>query len=112
MSAAEILTAAVLAAKYFQKHYEHAIGILVQLGYIKPVSLSRFRRRLHALRDWLVGILGLLGEIFTQGTVFIIDSMPLPVCKRARARRCRQVRGRFVAIVPPKMRSSSAGAYT
>jgi len=94
ISAAEILTAAVLAAKYFQNHHERAVGILVKLGYIKPVSISRFSRRLHALRDWLIGILQLLGEIFTQGMVFIIDSMPLPVCKRARASRCRKVRGK------------------
>jgi IS5 family transposase len=35
----------------------------------------------------------LLGEIFAAGEVFIIDSMPLPVCKRVRARRCKKVRG-------------------
>jgi hypothetical protein len=35
-----------------------------------------------------------LGELFTGGAVYIIDSMPLPVCKRVRARRCRKVRGR------------------
>jgi hypothetical protein len=35
-----------------------------------------------------------LGELFAHGAVFIIDSMPLPVCRRARARRNRKVRGR------------------
>ncbi len=94
MSAAEILTAAVLAAKYFQNHHERAVEMLVKLGYIPPVSLSRFNRRLHALRHWLAGILDLFAELCRQGTVFIIDSMPLPVCKRARAGRCRKVRGK------------------
>lgn len=28
-----------------------------------------------------------------MGQVFIIDSLPVPVCKRARVRRCRKVRG-------------------
>ncbi len=93
-SAAEILTVAVLAAKYFQNHHERASGILVKLGYIRPVSVSRFSRRLHALGDWLYGIVCLLGEVFTQGTVYLIDSMPLPVCKRARAGRCRKVGGK------------------
>lgn len=67
--------------------------ILIRLGEIPPFSVSRFSRRLHQLKDWCYGILAILGEIFSQGEVFIIDSMPLPVCKRARARRCRKVRG-------------------
>jgi hypothetical protein len=93
-SAAEILTVAVLAAKYFQNHHERALSILGKLGYVKALSASRFNRRLHQLSDWLYGIVTLLGEVFAQGEVFIIDSMPLPVCKRARARRCKKVRGR------------------
>jgi hypothetical protein len=53
VSAAEVLTVAVVAAKYFQNHHERALCILVQLGDIPPLSVSRFNRRLHALRDWL-----------------------------------------------------------
>jgi len=33
-------------------------------------------------------------ELATNGEAFIIDSLPVPVCRRARARRCRKVRGR------------------
>jgi hypothetical protein len=94
ISAAEILTVAVVAAKYFQNHHERALCILIKLGDISPLSVSRFNRRLHALRDWLYGIVTILGEVFAEGEVFIIDSMPLPVCKRARARRCKKVRGK------------------
>jgi hypothetical protein len=92
--AAEILTVAVIAAKYFQNHHERALMIMCQLGYVNPLSVSRFNRRLHQLSDWLYGIVTVVGEVFAQGEVFIIDSMPLPVCKRARARRCKKVRGR------------------
>jgi len=42
----------------------------------------------------MVWIPDVLGEVFTTGDVFIIDSLPLPVCRRVRARRCRTVRGR------------------
>ena len=35
-----------------------------------------------------------MGELFSQGEAFIIDSLPLPVCKRVRAGRCQKVRGR------------------
>lgn len=94
ISAAEILTVAVVAAKYFQNHHERALCLLIKLGDIRAVSVSRFNRRLHALRDWLYGIVTLLGELFAGGEVFIIDSMPLPVCKRVRANRCKKVRGK------------------
>jgi hypothetical protein len=91
--AAELLTVAVVAAKYFQNQHERALCLLVRLGYISHLSASRFNRRLHGLRDWLYGIVNLIGEVFGQGEAFIIDSMPVPVCKRARARRCKKVRG-------------------
>ena len=94
VSAAEVLTVAVLAAKYFRNHHERALYILAKLGDIPHLSVSRFNRRLHALSDWLHGIVTLLGELFAQGEVFIIDSMPMPVCKRIRAWRCKKVRGK------------------
>ena len=93
-TAAEILTVGVIAAKYFQNHHERALGILTRLGYVHRLSVSRFNRRLHRLREWLVGIISLVAEIYAQGEAFIIDSMPLPVCKRARASRCKKVRGK------------------
>jgi hypothetical protein len=93
-SAAEVLTVAVVAAKYLHNHHERTLNVLHQLGYIGRMSVSRFNRRLHTLRDWLSGIVALLGEVYAEGEVFIIDRMPLPVCKRARARRCQTVRGK------------------
>jgi hypothetical protein len=92
--ASEILTVAVVAAKYFQNHHERALCILLRLGYITPLSISRFNRRLHKLHDWLYGIVSLVSSVWTQAEVFIIDSLPLPVCKRARASRCKKVRGK------------------
>ena len=93
-TAAEVLTVGVIAAKYFQNHHERALCVMTRLGYVHGLSVSRFNRRLHALRDWLYGIISLVAEIYVQGDVFIIDSMPLPVCKRARASRCKKVRGK------------------
>lgn len=93
-TAAEVLTVGVIAAKYFQNHHERSLCILSRLGYVRGLSVSRFNRRLHALRDWLYRILSLVTELYTHGDVFIMDSMPLPVCKRARASRCKKVRGK------------------
>lgn len=92
----EVLTVAVVAAKYFQNHHERALVVLQALGYLSgALSTSRCNRRLHALADWLAFLTETLGAVLTQGAVFVIDSLPLPVCKRARARRCRKVRGRL-----------------
>ena len=91
-SDAEVLTVAVVAAKYFQNHLERALQMLHLGRYLSgPLSVSRFNRRLHRLRDWLLLALETLGGVFAHGEVFLIDSMPVPVCRRARARRCRKV---------------------
>src|SRR5918998_1655253 len=94
ISDAEVLTVAVVAARYFQNHHERALQIVQRLGYLSgKLSTARFNRRLHALGDWLRLSLETLGALFAQGEAFIIDSLPVPACRRARARRCRKVRG-------------------
>lgn len=93
---AEILTVAVVSAKFFQNHHERSLGILQATGYLSgKVSISRFNRRLHALADWLPLIAETLGEICATGEAFVIDSIPVPVCCRARAWHCRKIRGRI-----------------
>jgi hypothetical protein len=94
-SDAAVLTVAVVAAKYFQNHLARALQVMHLGHYLSgPLSVSRFSRRLHARRDWLLLLLEALGEVFAHGEAFLIDSMPVPVCQRARARRCRTVRGK------------------
>ncbi|HEX2185011.1 MAG TPA: IS982 family transposase [Chloroflexota bacterium] len=95
LSDAEVLTVAVVAAAYFQNHHERALQVLWGLGYLSArLSTSRFSRRLHALRGWLGLLLATLGELFARGAVFLVDSLPVPACRRARARRCGKLRGR------------------
>ncbi|MDQ2787751.1 MAG: hypothetical protein M3Y58_22410 [Chloroflexota bacterium] len=63
-------------------------------GYLSgPLSVSRFNRRLHRLAHWFAVLLDRLGEAFAGRAIFILDSMPVPVCRRARAGRFRKVRG-------------------
>ena len=93
ISGAEIVTVAVVAAKYFQNHHERALCLLQQTGYLPQLSVSRFNRRLHALQEVLLLIVHVLGELLATGQVFVIDTLPLPVCKRVRAERCRKVQG-------------------
>ncbi len=93
ISSAEIVTVAVVAAKYFQNHHERALCMLQQTHYLPRLSVSRFNRRLHALQEVLMSVVSWLGELLTTGDVFVIDTMPVPVCKCVRAERCRKVQG-------------------
>lgn len=97
MIPAEIMLVAVVAARYFDNNLERALLMLGDTGYIpagRRLSVSRFNRQLHQHADFLEFCLECLMELSLQGEAFIIDSMPLPVCKRKRARRCKKVRGR------------------
>jgi len=97
MVPAEVMLVAVVAARYFNNNLERALVILRQRQYIpasRCLSLSRFNRQLHHQADFLNFCLHALMELATSGEAFIIDSLPVPVCRRARARRCRKVRGR------------------
>jgi len=97
LSAAEILTVGVIAARYFQNHHERALQVLIQTSYMQPMSLSRFNRRLHQLLGKLRAMSAYLSQLVKPTLVCLIDALPLPVCKRVRQRRCRKVRGeRFV----------------
>jgi hypothetical protein len=96
VSDAEVWTIAIVAALYFHNHQERALCMMRLSGYIPgALSISRYNRRIHALREWLAMLLELLGALFSAAAVYIIDSLPVPVCRRVRASRCRKVRGRL-----------------
>lgn len=95
VSDAEVLTVGVIAACQFQNHHERALWVLQGMGYLSGrLSVSRFNRRLHALAIHRHAALDLVVEVFAVGEVFVIDSLPIPVCHRARAGRCRKGQGR------------------
>ncbi len=92
---AAVLTVAVVAAKYCGNDHERAWWGRPRQGYLSgALSPSRFNRRLQALGAWRHLVLETLGELSAQGAACLLDSRPVPVCRRARARRCRQVRGK------------------
>jgi IS5 family transposase len=93
VTAAEVLTVAVIASRYFHNHYERALYVLVQQGDIPPLSVSRFNRRLHHLLGWLRRLSAQIRRRIRPATLYLVDAFPLPVCKRVRQRRCRKVRG-------------------
>jgi hypothetical protein len=94
VSDAEVLWIAIVSAMYFQNHHARTLWVLSQTRWLThPLSPSRFNRRLHALAPWLEWLSDLVGQLFGQSDAYIIDSMPVPVCHRVRARRCRKLRG-------------------
>ena len=101
------MTIAIVVAKYFQNHHERAVCIMRQLGYVQSISVSRFNRRLHQLMSQWLSVLDILTSVFRTGDLYIIDSMPMPVCKLVRANRCvhiagKQYYGRSVARLADK----------
>ena len=93
MTAAEVLTVAVVAARYFHNHLERALTVMIQLGYIGSLSVSRFNRRLHHLLGVLKGLSHVIGQRLQPATIYLVDAFPLPVCQRVRQRACRKVQG-------------------
>jgi IS5 family transposase len=94
-SDAEVLTVAVVAARFFANHHARALSVLQRLHFLSgPLSVSRFNRRLHRLAAWLPFLAEVLGRLFQDRECLVIDSLPLPVCRRVRAWGCRKVRGR------------------
>ncbi len=92
---AEVLTVAVVAAKSFRNHHERALQVLLAGRDLSGrLSTARCNRRLHALGGWLGPLLETLGALFARGEAFRLDRLPLPVCRRARARRSRERNGR------------------
>jgi hypothetical protein len=95
MSDAEVLTVAVVAALYFGNHQERSLCMMQLAGYVRcGLSVSRYNRRLHKLRERLDEVWWVLTELERDGEVFIIDSMPVPVCKRVRAGRSKLAHGK------------------
>jgi hypothetical protein len=95
VSDSEIILVAIVAAKYFNNNHKLTLSVLARTRYLKTeLDPSRFNRRLHALADWFELIIDTLAELFQGKQVFVIDSLPVPVCRWARRWRSRKVRGR------------------
>ena len=109
MSDAEVLTSAVVAALYFGGNFERARSLLASPRYIpRMLSKSQFNRRLHALRELLLLVFGVLGETFKQlnaASLYIIDSFPVAACDNIRIKRDKRFRSeRFRGYTASKRR--------
>jgi len=91
----ELITIAICSALFFNSNHDKALSWLHQARYFPiMLSLSRYNRRVHRLKDVIEDCLKKVFEMFLNHSTYIEDSMPLPVCKRARASRNKKVRGK------------------
>jgi len=96
LSDAELLTTALLAARYFHGNLHSACCYMRQHHGVRMIDKSGFTRRLHGLKEQLVALFlalaGTLKELNTSSR-YLIDSFPAAVCDNIRIARCRLLRG-------------------
>ncbi len=93
MSDAEVITTALVAARYFGGNFESAREHLCRPDLIpRMLSRSQFNRRLHRLTALVVRLFEVLGRCWkgqSPGNDFLIDSFPVACCDDIRIRRSR-----------------------
>ena len=97
MSDAEIMTAALVASRYFGGNQQTACAVLKTLGYMpNMLGHSRFNPRLHRISH----LFQLLFEYLAEGAkaknpdgIYVIGSFPIPVCDNIRISRSRLYQG-------------------
>lgn len=98
MTTAEVMTTAVVSARFFKNCLEHSRVFLKEAGYIRDMlSESRLNRRVHAIPEhvWL-GLFYILAQAHKQvndDQDYVVDSFPVAVCDNYRIRRCRLYQG-------------------
>ena len=97
MSDAEVMTAALVAARYFGGNQQTACAALKTLGYIpNMLEHSRFNRHLHRIPELFQVLFEYLAEgakAKTPKGIYVIDSFPIPVCDNIRISRSRLYQG-------------------
>jgi hypothetical protein len=97
LSDAEVLTTALIAARYFGGNVEHSRRFMAGAGLMpRMLSRSRLCRRLHAVADLAHALLHQLGAALKElsvSTKYLLDSFPVPVCDNIRISRSRLVKG-------------------
>jgi Transposase DDE domain len=94
MSTSEILTTAIVAAKFFSGNYNKSRCFLSEHSYITSMlSESRFIRRLNQIdRGVFQSLFSIMARTFKAANInneYAIDSFPVPVCSNVRINRCK-----------------------
>ncbi len=97
LSDAEVITTALIAARYFGGNIEHSRCFLRETGLMpRMLSRSRLNRRLHRIADLGHTLFYQLGAVLKEASVssrYLLDSFPVAVCDNIRLSRSRLMRG-------------------
>ncbi|MFD2788099.1 IS982 family transposase [Hymenobacter rubripertinctus] len=96
LSDAEIITTALLAARFFGGNLAAARRYMRQHWGMKALDKSGFTRQLHRLHDTLKYLFFALGQHLKQLNTearYVIDSFPVPVCDNVRISRSQLLEG-------------------
>ena len=97
MSDAEVMTAAIVAARFFGGNHQRACAMLKLMGFIpNMLGHSRYNRRLHRITDLFQTLFENLAEVSkadNPNDIYAIDTYPVPVCDNIRISRCRIYQG-------------------
>lgn len=89
----EVITIALVAARYFNANFEQALGHMLDYGYIdKRLSRSQFNRRLHRLSSIIENLFYTLASLWKcthEERIFSLDSFPVAVCDNYYIPRCK-----------------------
>jgi hypothetical protein len=97
LSDAQLMTTALMAARYFYGNLTTAMRYMHQHPGFTKMDKSGYNRHLHPLEDQLMALLLSLGQALKQlntSTSYLIDSFPVAVCKNIRIPRCPILQGK------------------
>lgn len=93
---AEIITTAIIAARYFGGNLLKARHYMYTHHGVKKIHKSNFNRHLHRLNDLIISLFIGLGrslKSLNTDSEYLIDSFPVAVCKNIRIKRCKLLQG-------------------
>lgn len=93
---AEVITTALVAARYFGGNLTTACSYMRQHQRCRMPHKSNFHRALHRLSQTIASLFLALGQSLKElncSSEYVIDSFPVAVCRNVRAGRCRLLSG-------------------
>jgi len=94
---AQVLTTALMAARFFGGNLVVAKHYMEQHWGQNRLDKSGFTRRLHALTDTLLALFALVGDLLKHlhpEARYVLDSFPVAVCHNTRIPRCKLLTGK------------------
>lgn len=97
LSDAEVLTTALVAARYFGANLAQARRYMQDHWGQRPLHKSGFSRQLNGLREVLDELFATFGQLLKDQHAearFVLDSFPVSVCHNTRIGRCKLLMGK------------------